>query len=284
MEHGRLVATGLFVAGVFAVAYSQGCGDNSTLPVDFEGNVATVESGGTAALGAPTSKRTLLVRLDFDHLKNALVSSAQAQSAACSAATQQRLAGVLACAETGTFLLPIPTATAAATPTGTQTPAVTPTSRPATSTNRVCSPVRSSDCLFSTRIELSEDGQTVTFFFLEDTNNNGDVDAGERRAFLVSPLPGRLCNGDVLEIPNVDVNFLTSTATAGGFITKLIDACANPNATPTRTPSRTSTPGTPTPGTPTPTRTGTPATPTPTGTVTTTPTASPTPTSTSPPV
>ena len=58
-----------------------------------------------------------------------------------------------------------------------------------------------------------------------------------------------------------------------GDITKQIDACPQPTGIPTRTPSRTSTPGTPSP-----TSTGTPATPTPTETPT------PTPTSTSAPV
>jgi hypothetical protein len=130
--------------------------------------------------------------------------------------------------------------------------------------------VRSSDCTFSTRIVLSDDGQSAFLFFLQDANGNGRVDAGEREAFLVSPLPRRLCNGDVLEIPDVDVDFLTGTATAGGSITKQIDACPAPTSVPTRTPSRTSTPGTPTP-----TTTGTPPTATPT--VTPTMTATPTP-------
>ena len=119
----------------------------------------------------------------------------------------------------------------------------------------------------------SEDGQSLFLFFVQDANGSGGVDAGERQAFLVSPLPRRLCNGDVIEIPDVDIDFQTATATAGGAITKQIDACPQPTGIPTRTPSRTSTPGTPSP-----TSTGTPATPTPTETPT------PTPTSTSAPV
>jgi hypothetical protein len=281
MKPGRVLIGSVVGLLLGFLLYSQGCGDNSTLPVDFEGNVATVETSGATALRAPASEHALLVRLDFDRLRSSVVASAEAQSAACTAATQQRLAGVLACAETTNFVTPVPTTTALATPTGTVTPAATATSRPASS-NRVCSPVRSSDCRFSTRIVLSEDGQSVFLFFLQDTNNNGDVDPGERQAFLVSPLPGRLCNGDVLEIPDVDVNFLTSTATAGGFIIKLIDACPAPTSAPTRTPTRTATAGTPAAGTPTATATGTP--PTPTASATATATASPTPTSTSPPM
>jgi hypothetical protein len=273
MKAGRVVVAAGMGVLIAAAIYSQGCGDNATLPVDFEGNVTSVESAASASIEAPDTKDAFLVRLNIQRLRGILLSSAEAQSGACSATTQQRLNDVLACVETGNFATPVPTPTAPTTPivspTGTVTPTVVPT-QATSGTTTVCSPVRSSDCTFSTRIELSEDGQSVVFFFLRDANGNGAADAAERQAFLVSPLPQRLCNGDVLEIPDVDVNFLTSTATAGGLITKQIDACPAPTGVPTRTPSRTSTPGTPSP-----TTSGTPPTATPTETPTPTPTGTP---------
>jgi hypothetical protein len=279
MKSGRLLVAGGAGLTLAAALYWQGCGDNSTLPVDFLGNVSSVETSGSASLGTGSSRQTFVVRVDLDQLGGVLFPSAEAQTNACSDATRQRLAGVLACAEAGTFTVPTATATVGSSPTpaGTVTPTIEPTVG-SSNVTRVCSPVRSSDCGFSTRIVLAEDGESVVFFFVQDANGNGDADAGEREAFLVSPLPDRLCNGDVLEIPDVDVNFLTSTATAGGFITKQIDACPAPTGIPTRTPSRTATPGTPTP-----TTTGTPPTATPTASATATHTASPTPTNTIPP-
>jgi hypothetical protein len=274
MNRGRLLAGACALAGLGAVLHSQGCGDNATLPVDFEGNVTSVETSASASLQPPSSGHTFLVRLDTERLRGIFVASAEAQSGACSAATQQRLADVLACVEGGSFPTPIPTATVSTTPTpiGALTPTGVPTQAVSNGTT-VCSPVRSSDCTFSTRIVLSEDGQSVFLFFVQDTNGNGGVDAGERQAFLVSPLPRRLCNGDVIEIPDVDIDFVTATATAGGFITKQIDACPEPTGIATATPSRTTTPGAPSP-----TATGTPATPTPSDTPTPTPTSTSTPT------
>jgi len=270
MKAGRLLVAAGAGAVMAAALYSQGCGDNATLPVDFEGNVTSVETSPSASLRAPSAKHTFLVRLDVERLRGVFVSSAEAQLGDCSAATQQRLADVLACVEAGSFATPIPTATTSTTPTVTPSGTVTPTAVPTvttSSTAAVCSRVRSSDCTFSTRIELSEDGGRVFLFFVQDANGNGGVDTGERQAFLVSALPSRLCNGDVIEIPDVDINFLTGTATAGGFITKQIDACPEPTAIATHTASQTSTPGTPSP-----TTTGTPPTPTPTPTETPTPT------------
>jgi len=274
MKAGRLVVAAAAALVLAAVLYSQGCGDNATLPVDFEGNVTSVETSPSASLQPPSSGHTFLVRLDTERLRDIFVASAEAQSGACSAATRQRLADVLACVEGASFATPIPTATISTTPTpiGTLTPTVVPTQAVSNGTT-VCSPVRSSDCTFSTRIVLSEDDQSVFLFFVRDTNGNGGVDAGERQAFLVSPLPRRLCNGDVIEIPDVDIDFVTATATAGGFITKQIDACPEPTGIASATPSRTTTPGAPSP-----TATGTPPTPTPSETPTPTPTSTSTPT------
>ena len=300
MKAGRLLVGSL--AGLLLVTgiYSQGCGDNGALPVEFQGNVTTVEAPGTTA--RKDTKRTFLVRLDLRRWKRFLEGFADAQSGACSATTRQRLTNVLACVEAGNAPAPIATATTAPTvvPTGTVTPVSTATPRPQPTVNAtlVCSHVDASGCKFSTRIELAEDGEPAAVFFVEDSNGDGKPNAAELESFLVSPLPARLCNGDVIEIPDVDVNFLNGTATAGGTITKALDACPAPTGTATRTPSRTTTPGTPTPtrtgtpATPTPTRTGTPATPTatpviaPSATPTpiTVPSATPTPTRTPTPV
>src|SRR2546426_4050429 len=188
MNRGRLMVGACALAGLGAVLHSQGCGDNATLPVDFEGNVTSVETTASASLQAPSPEHTFLVRLEPERLRGIFVASAEAQSGACSAATRQRLAGVLACVEGGSFATPIPTATTSTTPTpiGTHTPTVGPT-QAASNAATVCSPVRSSDCTFSTRIVSSEDGQSLFLFFVQDANGSGGGDPGGPQAFLPRP-------------------------------------------------------------------------------------------------
>src|ERR1051326_5154587 len=239
--------------------YWQECGDNGSLPVDFEGNVASVEPPASAAVDRSTG--SAFARRDIPRSRWLGVSTADAQSAPCTTAVQQQLADVLACVSTsnsGKLTL-------------------------------VCRHVNARRRPFSVEIGFDQDGQQAAVAFVDDANRNGAADAGESGAVLTSPLPSRMCNGDVIEIPDVDVDFANGTATAGGAITKQVDACPAPTGAATSTPTGTRTPvsGTPTatrtgtPPTPTATVTGTPPTATPTRTATATPTRTPTTSTTS---
>ncbi len=281
MKPGRALGLCGCVA-IFAALglHSGGCGDSQKLPVVFDGNVSSVE-GGSADLQRSGSNRSFLVRVNLGGL---LGREAIAQSAACASATQEALGDVFACSIAASLqvLTPTPTATASPTPTGTRTPAVgtptlTPTGIPTATRTPIgdarirCSRVNERNCEFQTEIRLTEDGEPASvFFFLDEDGDDRPADDGsELEAVLANFLP-ELCNGDVILLEDVDIDFLTGLATASSA-TKTVDACGKPR-TPTRTPTPPGTPATATPtrtGTPptsTPTRTGTPATATPTPT------------------
>ncbi len=125
-------------------------------------------------------------------------------------------------------------------------------------TRTICRPVSNGDCEFGVSIDARDDFALGELFFVNDTNEDGSRDAGEARAFLSNPL-GRICNGSVVTLIDVAIDFSTPFAVAAS-VEKNPDTCSS---------SRT-----PTPTGPTPTRTAT-RTPTPIGGV---PTATPTPT------
>jgi hypothetical protein len=114
-----------------------------------------------------------------------------------------------------------------------------------------CLPVRSSDCDFVVAINARDDFANGSVFFVNDANKNGEKDTGEQTAGLLNPL-GRVCNGTVVHLTNVAINFTAGTA-AASTVEKDPDTCTN--TTPTRTPTGPT--RTPTTGGPTPTRTPT---------------------------
>lgn len=137
----------------------------------------------------------------------------------------------------------------------------------------ICRPVGSGDCDFSLSINAKDDFASGQISFVNDANDDGNRDAGETRAFLVNPV-GRVCNGSVITINDVAIDFSSPVAIAAS-IEKDPDTC--PEATPART--RTSTPTattrTPTMVGGTPTRTPTPVGGAPTATRTRTRTPTP---------
>jgi hypothetical protein len=103
-----------------------------------------------------------------------------------------------------------------------------------------CERVDIVDCGFSVSVPA-----TLTAFaggafgFVDDANDNGEHDSGETVAFLFEAL-GRLCEGTVVKLDDVQIDFTPGTARAtAGSVRKDPDTCAN--ATPG--PTATSTPG-----------------------------------------
>lgn len=141
-----------------------------------------------------------------------------------------------------------------------------------------CSLVNSDTCTFTTELVIQNG---LAFFFIDDADGDGQFTDGESVAELTNDL-GEVCNGSIVTLTNVDVDFTTGEATAESF-EKDPDTC---ETTPTPTVTGTPPTATPTPTvteTPTPTVTGTPPTATPTNPATPTATGTPptaTPTST----
>jgi hypothetical protein len=124
----------------------------------------------------------------------------------------------------------------------------------------VCARVHAADCRFSVAVDaLPEEFANGFLAFEDDANGNGRGDAGrERIAFLLSPPLGNVCNGQVVTLHDVSIDFTTGAASAAS-VEKDPTTCPPPTpGTPvaTRTPTRTPTPAG------TPTRTPTPARPT----------------------
>lgn len=257
-----LAVSVIVLAGV--AAQWSACGSDSKLAATFEGEVAAV-TGATAKV--PSQSRLLAA------LEQALAAKAMAQ-AQCPASH------VLICVMTAEAeATPTATATATSTPTSTQTPTATAT--PAASSAR-CERVNSDTCGFSLQVTLATENESIGVFFVDDADGDGtyDDDGTEATAILQNPVGG-VCNGDLYQLNNVDVDFDSGEATAES-VDQQIDACV---PTPTGTPTRTSTPT----GSPTATVTGTPptptVTPTPEMTVTgtpATPTETPTPSGSTP--
>jgi hypothetical protein len=114
-----------------------------------------------------------------------------------------------------------------------------------------CSRVDSGTCQFSVRVRLSEDFQTSSLHFVQDSDGNGAPTSGERFAFDSDPPSFAICNGDVIAYTDVSINFNDGTFTAVSR-EKTTNGCPAPTATPTATgvpPTATQTP-TVTPTTP----------------------------------
>jgi hypothetical protein len=263
MTRAGLLALLLCGLSFGALAYVQGCGgDDDPARVSFQGNVDDVELPASAALGRAGT--FALLRRSW----SSLVSSAIAQSGECSEETQANLEDVFLC---------VGAAHEEPTPTDSAEPEPTPIFE------RNCVRVNAETCEFRASIRLRSDHDFTLLVFSHSPD--GDADNGDA-AFLSGYEPTEFCNGDVINIPDVDIDFDSGTATPGGPITKEVDACESTGgtATPTRSATRTRTPtggphptATPTTGdgTPVPTVTGTPPTATPTG-GSATPTVTPT--------
>ena len=152
-----------------------------------------------------------------------------------------------------------------------------------------CSRVRS-NCEFEVELELAGDGDELVLFFCADVNGDAVCDPEEPAApYFDFGKVGSFCNGDVLTVTNVAVDFGSGTC-SGSPSTVVADGCGvtEPTTIPAQ-PTRTARPGsTPRPGetpappsptlapgeTPQPTQTAAPA---PTGTPSPRPTVRPTP-------
>jgi len=105
---------------------------------------------------------------------------------------------------------------------------------------KICSDVSNGDCSFSVSLDvLADDFSNGTVEFADDTNGNGAIESGEKVATLTNPL-GRVCNGSVVTLSDVAINFTNGTATASSVV-KNPDTCSGatsvpvPTATPTYT-------------------------------------------------
>lgn len=203
-----------------AVLYWQGCGSSGGEDVvTFRGNVESV----VAAAFAPSSSHTYLARLG-----GWLFPSAVAQSS-CSTEVED----VLACAGTG--------------------------SEDEEGGQVRCNRVRTSDCGFQVEIRLAAEGDPVTLFFVQDENGDGAIDEGEPTASIDDPPTFPVCNGDVIALDDVEIDFEAGSYSADGIVKE--EGCsATPTPTSTSGPSPTpTTESSPTPTTePTPTATVTP--------------------------
>ena len=71
------------------------------------------------------------------------------------------------------------------------------------------------------------------FGFVDDANDNGERDPGETIAFLFAAL-GRLCEGTVVKLDDVQIDFTPGTAHAtAGSVRKDPDTCTNATPGPT---------------------------------------------------
>jgi hypothetical protein len=130
-----------------------------------------------------------------------------------------------------------------------------------------CEKIDTDSCRFAVSFTVVNEFEQGTVAFVNDANDNGQPDSGERLAFLSNPL-GSICPGSVVVLNDLAVDFTAQIATAAS-VEKAPDTCSA-TATPSATRSVTGTPS----STPThaPTATGTPPTATPTRTPTALPT------------
>jgi hypothetical protein len=99
-----------------------------------------------------------------------------------------------------------------------------------------CERVDSGDCGFSVSVPADSDGFVGgTVAFVDDQDDDGEHDSGEPVAFLLASL-GRLCDGTVVKLDGVAINFTLGTATAAS-VNKDPDTCANVTPTPIPTPT-----------------------------------------------
>lgn len=243
-----LLATAL-LAG-FAASWSACGGSGGGRSVTFEGNVssATVAS----RLQRPQDEPRFFARLPWPFKSLAPLVLPQAVAASCSSTAGR----VFACAATG------------GPPGG------------FSDLHTTCNRVDSSSCDFSVGIDVGGSNDRVLFFFVFDENNDGRPGNSEPEAFPSDPdFPESFCNGDVVKLTDVDVNFGVNSE-SGTFTAGSIDdnsACA---ATPTPTGTQATVTPTATGPTPTVTPAATGTLPTPTATATGgAPTPTPTPTS-----
>jgi len=128
-----------------------------------------------------------------------------------------------------------------------------------------CEKIDTDSCRFAVSFTVVNEFEQGTVAFVDDANDNGQPDSGERLAFLSNPL-GSICPGTVVVLNDLVVDFTAQIATAAS-VDKAPDTCsatATPNATRSVTGTPSSTPthaptatGTPPTATPTPTRTPT---------------------------
>jgi hypothetical protein len=99
-----------------------------------------------------------------------------------------------------------------------------------------CERVDSGDCGFSVSVPADSDGFVGgTVAFVDDQDDDGEHDSGEPTAFLLAAL-GRLCEGTVVKLDDVAINFTLGTATAAS-VNEDPDTCANVTPTPIPTPT-----------------------------------------------
>ena len=138
----------------------------------------------------------------------------------------------------------------------------------------VCAPVDADSCRFDLSLDVLNEFADGHLGFFDDANGNLRPDSGEAFGLLTNDVRP-VCNGSVVNLTDVAVDFTTFSATASSFE-------KNPDTCPA-TPTPSGTPQTPTPtppgGGPPPTLTPT-RTPTPTRTMTPAGTQTPTPTPT----
>jgi len=93
----------------------------------------------------------------------------------------------------------------------------------------VCRRVDSESCNFDVSIDVLENlFAGGSFFFVDDANGNGREDSGEATATLTNPL-GQVCNGSVVAMSDVAIDFLGGSATAAAVV-------KDPNTCPDTTP------------------------------------------------
>jgi hypothetical protein len=94
----------------------------------------------------------------------------------------------------------------------------------------VCRRVDTDDCGLEVSLDVLENDAGGTFFFVDDADGNGREDADESTAMLTNPL-GAICNGSVVTLTDVSIDFLGGTATAVSLV-KDPDTCP-PGSNPT---------------------------------------------------
>jgi len=102
----------------------------------------------------------------------------------------------------------------------------------------VCRHVDADSCNFDVSLDVLENlFAGGTFFFVDDANGNGQEDSGEATAMLTNPL-GAVCNGSVVALTDVAIDFLGGAATAVSVV-KDPNTCPDttPGPAPTATPS-----------------------------------------------
>jgi len=136
----------------------------------------------------------------------------------------------------------------------------------------ICGQVDPVACTFAIFVAVGSSNSNVKVHFVDDSNRNGAPNGSEASAPLTNDL-GTVCDGTVVTIKDVSIDFTAPSATAAS-IEKSPETCGvtpTPGTTPSPSPSGSATPGT------TATVTGTPSG---TPTHTPSPSASPSPTPT----